>query len=95
MDHSEYDQKVKDILDTDTYTKKNPIPLTERKVAAKLLSLNRSTALPTPLYRHLRPSSSKCPRFFGLPKICDSWDKHMVLPQTEKLIFLLRWKHFI
>ena len=71
MDRSEYDQKVKDILDTDTYTclKKNPILLAERKVAAKLLSLNRNTALPTPLYRHLRPSSSKCPRFFGLPKI--------------------------
>ena len=71
MDRSEYDQKVKDILDTDTYTclKKNPIPLAERKVAAKHLSLNRSTTLPTPLYRHLRPSSSKCPRFFGLPEI--------------------------
>ena len=29
MDRSEYDQKIKDILDTDTYTnlKKNPIPL--------------------------------------------------------------------
>ncbi|XP_038066508.1 uncharacterized protein LOC119736566 [Patiria miniata] len=71
MDRTEYDHKVQDILNTDTYTclKKNPIPAVERKVAAKLLSLNRSSALPTPLYRHLRPSSSKCPRFFGQPKI--------------------------
>ncbi|XP_071794470.1 uncharacterized protein [Asterias amurensis] len=71
MDRTEYDQIVQSILDTDTYVrlKKNPIPLVERKLAAKLLSLNRSTAISTPLYRHLRPSASKCPRFFGQPKI--------------------------
>ena len=40
-----------------------------KRVASKLLALHRAGALSIQLYRHLRPSSSSCPRFFGQPKI--------------------------
>ena len=47
---SEYDQKVKDILDTDTYTrlKKNPIPLAERKGWMARLGIRFTGNLRTP-----------------------------------------------
>ena len=71
MDKSEYDRKVADILHSDCYRelRKDPTPSVERKLQHKLLSLQRSGNIPQPLYRQLRPSHSKCPRFFGQPKI--------------------------
>ena len=71
MDRSQYTDKVSHILLSDSYRplKKNPIPSIEKRVASKLLALHRAGALSIQLYRHLRPSSSSCPRFFGQPKI--------------------------
>ena len=71
MDKADYDSKVTAILSTSTYRplRKDPTPAIERKIAGKLLALQRSEAIPYPLYRQLRPSSSTCPRFFGQPKI--------------------------
>ena len=71
MSTIEYDHKVTDILSTDTYRclPKNPTPTIERKITNKLRSLHQSQTINTPLYRHLKPSGSACPRFFGQPKI--------------------------
>ena len=71
MDRSQYTDKVSHILLSDSYRplKKNLIPSIEKRVASKLLALHRAGALSIQLYRHLRPSSSSCPRFFGQPKI--------------------------
>ena len=71
MDRSQYTDKVSHILLSDSYRplKKNPIPSIEKRVASKLLALHRAGALSNQLYRHLRPSGSSCPRFFGQPKI--------------------------
>ena len=71
MDKVDYDNKVTDILSTPTYRplRKDPTPAIERRIASKLLALQRSEAISLPLYRQLRPSSSTCPRFFGQPKI--------------------------
>ena len=71
MDRSQYTAKVSDILSSNSYRplKKNPIPSIEKRVASKLIALHRADALTIQLYRHLRPSSSSCPRFFGQPKI--------------------------
>ena len=71
MDTSSYNNKVRDILDSSCYRelRKDPTPALERRLQQKLLSLQRSGNIPQPLYRQLRPSNSKCPRFFGQPKI--------------------------
>ena len=67
MSTTDYDHKVTAILSTDTYggLSRNPIPAIERKITNQL----RSQAINTPTYRHLKPSASSCPRFFGQPKI--------------------------
>ena len=71
MDKTEYDRKVADILNSASYRqfKKDPTQSIERRLQQKLLSLQRSGNITQPLYRQLRPSNSKCPRFFGQPKI--------------------------
>ena len=71
MDKMEYDRKVADILNSASYRElqKDPTQSIERRLQQKLLSLQRSGNITQPLYRQLRPSNSKCPRFFGQPKI--------------------------
>ena len=71
MDKTEYDHKVADILNSNCYRKlrRDPTPSIERQLQHKLLSLQRSGNISQSLYRLLRPSNSKCPRFFGQPKI--------------------------
>ena len=67
MDRSQYTSKVSDILSSGSYRplKKNSIPSIDKRFARKLLALYRADALTIQLYRHLRPSSSSCPSFFG------------------------------
>ena len=71
MDKTEYDRKVADILNSASYheLQKDPTQSIERRLQQKLLSLQRSGNITQPLYRQLRPSNSKCPSFFGRPKI--------------------------
>ena len=65
MDRSQYTAKVSDSLCSGSYRplKKNRIP------SIKLPANHHADAHTIQLYRHLRPSSSSCPRFFGQPKI--------------------------
>ncbi|XP_022093238.1 uncharacterized protein LOC110980660 [Acanthaster planci] len=71
MDRVEYDQKIMDILNSGSYRELriDPTVAIERKLQQKLLSLHRSGNITEQLYRQLRPSNSRCPRFFGQPKI--------------------------
>ena len=49
--------------------RRDPKAAIERKLQQKLLSLHRSGNITEKMYRQLRPSNSRCPRFFGQPKI--------------------------
>ena len=71
MDRVEYDHKVIDRLNSGSYRelRRDPTAAIERKLQQKLLSLHRSGNITEQLYRQLHPSNSRCPRFFGQPKI--------------------------
>jgi hypothetical protein len=59
------------MLDTGTYKKltKDPTQSHERKITKALKNLERIDEIPTQLYRRLKPTGSKPPLFYGLPKI--------------------------
>ena len=72
MNNDEYESKVTSMLkDEQTYKelKKDPAPALERKMNAKLLSLNREGSIPDVLYTRLRSSCGKTPLLYGLPKV--------------------------
>ena len=72
LDRDEYEKKVESMLDDQlTYEKikKDPAPSLERKMNAKLLTLNRKGSLPDRLYERLRSSNGKTPLLYGLPKV--------------------------
>ncbi len=71
LDREEY-KKVESMLDDHlTYEKikKDPAPSLERKMNAKLLTLNRKGSIPDRLYERLRSSNGKTPLLYGLPKV--------------------------
>ena len=72
LNKPDYDQKIKALLsDQKTYKRlpKDPTPAFERRMNKLLLDLQKSGALTSPLYNHLRSSAGKIPLLYGLPKI--------------------------
>jgi hypothetical protein len=64
MDWVEYDHKVMDILNSDSYRElwRDPMAAIERKLQQKLLSLHCSGNITEQLYRQLRPSKQSSSR---------------------------------
>ena len=81
MDRQEYHRKCVALLQPLTYTtlKKDPTQKIERKVLEALKELKNEGVINKPMFARLRPTLSKAPRFYGLPKI------HK--PKTPYLLF--------
>ena len=71
MNREEYHRKCVALLQPPTYTtlKKDPTQKIERKVLEALKELKNEGVINKPMFERLRPTSSKAPRFYGLPKI--------------------------
>ena len=71
MNKAAYHGKISEMLDSGTYgkLKKDPTQSFETKITKALKNLERIYELPTQLYRRLKPTGSKPPLFYGLPKI--------------------------
>ena len=71
MNREEYHRKCIALLQPPTYTtlKKDPTQKIERKVLEVLKELKNEGVINKPMFERLRPTSSKAPRFYGLPKI--------------------------
>ena len=71
MDKKDYHNKLSAMLNTGTYGKlsKDPTKSRESKLTQMLKGMERTKELPTQLYNRLRPSGSKPPMIYGLPKI--------------------------
>ena len=75
MERSDYDKKVRGLLnDTTTYNRlpKDPTQTQENKISRKLKALQKSEEVTTTIYNRLRPTGSQPPRLYGLPKIISS-----------------------
>ena len=71
MKSEDYDQKLSGMLASSTYgvLKIDPTATRESKLTRYLKDLEKKGELPPPLYRKLRPTGSKPPMLYGLPKI--------------------------
>ena len=71
MDRKEYHRKCVALLQSPTYTtlKKDPTQKIKRKVLEALKELKNEGVINKPMFERLRPTSSKAPQFYGLPKI--------------------------
>ena len=71
MNKAAYHGKISEMLDSGTYgkLKKDPTQSFETKITKALKNLERIYELPTQLYIRLKPTGSKPPLFYGLPKI--------------------------
>ena len=70
MDTAKYEKKIEDLLDDPIYkkVKKDPTPATERKVLGVIRELEKKDLIPRNLAARLKPSASKPPKLYGLPK---------------------------
>ena len=71
MDKADFHRKISEMLNSGMYgrLKKDPTQTFETKIRKTLKNLERIDELPTQLYRRLKPTGSKPPLFYGLPKI--------------------------
>ena len=70
MDREEYHRKCAALLQPPTYTTlKDPTLKIEKKVFDVLKELKTEGVINKPMFERLRPTSSKAPWFYGLPKI--------------------------
>lgn len=67
MDHSQYTDKVKDLLNDGTYASIAKDPTT--KIEREIRSLIKSSDIPPETQKRLIPKESKPPRMYGLPKV--------------------------
>ena len=72
MKKSDYDRRMRGMLDdTTTYRKlpKDPTATQEARIGRTLLKLHKNKEIPKSIYNRIRPSGSCPPRIYGLPKI--------------------------
>ena len=71
LDKEDYHQKCCELLQPPTYLPlpRNPTSRVERRVTEVLNDLKKKGALDKTLFQKLKPSLSRAPRFYGLPKI--------------------------
>ena len=71
MTRDEYNSKLEDLLNTDTYRrlKKDPTAAQEARISRILRDHVKSNEINDELYNRLRPSGCQPPRIYGLPKI--------------------------
>ncbi len=72
MKRSDYDERMRGMLDdTTTYRKlpKDPTATQEARIGRTLLRLHNNREIPKSIYNRIRPTGSCPPRIYGLPKI--------------------------
>ena len=68
---TQYEKQIQDLLADPVYqkVKKDPTPATERKMLQVIRELEKKDLIPINLALRLKPSASKPPKLYGLPKI--------------------------
>ena len=66
---TDYDRKLMNMLEMYRKVVKDPTKLGEDRVVRKLRELVKSEELPDKVYQRIRPTGSKPPMIYGLPKI--------------------------
>ena len=71
VDTKDYEQKISELLEDSVYKKisKDPTATWERKVMNELKKLSDESLIEPGLCDRLRPTASRPPKFYGLPKI--------------------------
>ena len=71
MDSAQYEEKVKDLLADPVYKKlkRNPTLATERRVLKEVREFEKKEVIPKTLSTGLKPTASRPPKLYGLPKI--------------------------
>ena len=71
MTREEYNSKLEELLNTNTYRrlKKDPTAAQEAKIGRILKDHVKKNEISDGLYNRLRPSGCQPPRIYGLPKI--------------------------
>ena len=71
MNRSEYTEKIEDLLKDPVYRKitKDPTSATERKITRELKKLEQEKHITKTLMNRLKPTASRPPKLYGLPKI--------------------------
>ena len=71
MDSARYEEKVTSLLEDPIYkrVKRDPTAATERKVLKEVRELEKKELIPRNLGTRIKPSASKSPKLYGLPKI--------------------------
>ena len=71
MDKAEYNKKVEDLLNTETYKKipEDPTNKQKSRLISILKNIKAEGGLSEETYRRLYPTGAVSPKFYGLPKI--------------------------
>lgn len=71
MDTTQYEEKMKGLLEDPIYMKvrRDPTPATERKVKKELKNLVNLRLIPRDLGNKINPTTCRTPKLYGLPKI--------------------------
>ena len=71
MDATQYEEKIRDLLTDPIYrkVKRDPTAATERKVLEEVRRLEKKKLIPQALAMKLKPTASRPPKLYGLPKV--------------------------